>query len=370
LGHGWLSSHSLTYATDYLASLQKLTPLAIHQLAKQYLRPETTSAVILEPQAAATAAPRAAATPHSSRTVKHLVLPNGLTVLLSPDKRSPLVSLRAGFLAGVLTETDFNAGITQMSAQLLLKGTKTRSADALATALEERGGSLNASGDAHRVHLSAETVKGDELLALDLFHDLLTQATLSHTALEAVRKRQHAALREEQEDPLTVALRRARREIFAGTHFARTALGTPDSVAAIRVAQCRKHLTEYIQGKNGVLSIFGDFDPKAVTAKIKATLGKLPAGTRHLKQHRNLPMLGKPGSFDQTLDKEQAVVVVGFRTVPLHSPDSYMLSLIDEACSEYRKAEYIRNTGAAHYWAGYISALKRVKRQVLAMEKG
>ncbi len=354
LGASWLMSNSLDYSARYLDAIRSLTVGKVKAVAQRYILPHTLSTVIVEPEpeaeAQATAAMSSAAV--VSRRVEHLILPNGLTVLLGQNARLPLVSLRAGFLAGVLQETDHHAGVTQVAAQLLMKGTKERTAAELGSVLEDRGGSLYASGDAHRLMLGAETVAGDESLALELFHDLACHALLPATALESVKKRQCAAIREEQEDPLTVALRLARREIFAQTPFARTALGTLESVASLTVPVCRKHLSQVLRGGNGVLSVYGDFDVKSVRRQISATLGKLPKGPRLLADMKHLPVLGKPGRFDKRLKKEQAVLVLGFRTVGLHHADSYVLSLIDEACSDMGSRLFNRireELGLAYY---------------------
>jgi len=52
-----------------------------------------------------------------------------------------------------------------------------------------------------------------------------------------------------------------------------------------------------------------------VKKQIEATLGKLPPGQRHFDDQRSLPHHGEPGSWDLKMDKEQAVLVIGFRTV-------------------------------------------------------
>ncbi len=79
---------------------------------------------------------------------------------------------------------------------------------------------------AHRYILGADVMRGDETDALELITDLILNPTLPQTSLPDVKKRQIANILEEQEDPLTVAMRCARAEIFAGEPFARTALGT------------------------------------------------------------------------------------------------------------------------------------------------
>jgi len=352
LGAGWLMSNTLDNAARYLDAIRSLTVAKVKTVAVRYIKPQTLNTVIVEPEAEVKKTSSAAKAATASRSVEHLVLPNGLTVLLGHNPRLPLVSLRAGFLAGVLHETDLHAGATQVAAQLLMKGTKERTAAQLGSVLEDRGGSLYANGDAHRLMLGAETVAGDEALALELFHDLATNALMPPAALDAVKKRQSASIREEQEDPLTVALRLARKEIFAQTPFARTALGTLESVAALTVPFCRKHLSQVLRGGNGVLSVFGDFDVKQVRRQITSTLGRLPKGPRLLSDMKQLPVLGKPGHFEKRMKKEQAVLVLGFRTVGLHDANSYALSLIDEACSDMGSRLFNRireELGLAYY---------------------
>lgn len=352
LGNGWLNASSLDYPSLYLDTIRRLTRQRVQSVAQRYLNEGTVNEVIVEPEAVKK--PKAKSTKTAARSVEmeKVVLPNGLTLLLGHNPRLPLVSVRAGFLAGVLAETDKTAGLTQITANMLLKGTRTRSADELASVLEKRGGGISATGDAHRLLISSDVVKGDEVLALDLVADLLRYARLPAPQLTYVQKRQLANIREEQEDPLTVALRRARKEIFSGTPFHRTALGTEKSVPALGIADCKGLLRDHITGSNGVVTIVGDIDTAAIRKQVHASLGKLPKGNRHFTSQRDLPHQGKPGTWDLKLDKEQAVLVIGYRTVGLHHADSYVLSMIDEACSDMGSRLFNRireELGLAYY---------------------
>ncbi len=352
LGHGWLSLSSLDYSRLYLEAIRKLTRQSIQKAVQRYLTDATLNEVIVEPEGAAQAQKTNEANVAKRDEVVKSVLSNGLTLLMTRNPRLPLVSVRAGFLAGVLAEADGNAGVTQVAAQMLLKGTKTRSADDLASTLEKRGGGLQTFGDAHRLLLASDVMKGDETLALDMISDLIRNATLPAKQLAQVQKRQVASIREEQEDPLTVALRRARMEIFAGTPFSRTALGTEASVNGLKINDCRKLLNEHFTGANGVVSIVGDINPQALRAQLQRSLGRLPKGKRALAESRDLPNAGKPGTWDINMDKEQAVLVIGFRTVGLHNADSYVLSMIDEACSDMGSRLFNRireELGLAYY---------------------
>ena len=332
LGHGWLTAGSLEYPKQYLKNLSQLTAKDIRDAARSYLREETLSVISVGPHVHESSVSLHAKS--SVAPIQRFKLKNGLTLLIQENRRLPLISVRASFLAGVPAETDANAGVTQISSALLLKGTKKRTAAQIATELENLGGGLLCQADAHRYILGVDVMKGDEALGVDLLADLLLQPKLPSAELEKVRSRQLAQVQEEKEDPLTVALRLARSEIFAGQSFARTALGLESSIASLRVHDCRVMLNESITGANGVISIVGDVQAETMRKNIEKALLKLPKGRR--RSIITLPSLQRqaPANHEINMEKEQAVVVIGFRSVGLHDPDSHVLTWVDEACRD------------------------------------
>ena len=350
LGHGWLTVGSLDYAQHYLRAIRTLTPEAIRAVAQRYLLDETCNVVSVGPVPGI----KAAAAQGASRkdAVQRFELKNGLTVLVQENPRLPLVSVRAGFLAGVPVETEANAGVTQVSASMLLKGTRTRQAAQIAAEMENRGGSLHCSADAHRYVFGVDVVRGDESAGLSLIADLIQNATLPAAQLVEVKKRQIANIQEEKEDPLTVAMRRARSEIFADEPFARTALGTETSVKSLKVETCRAMLKQSLVGSNGVISIVGDVKTAEIRRQIEAGFGKLPRGEKCGIVQSGSAKKRKPATHTLNMEKEQAVLVIGFRSVGLHHADSHALTLIDEACSDMGSRLFNRireDLGLAYY---------------------
>lgn len=350
LGHGWLATGSLDYSQHYLAKIRALTPNDIRLVAQKYLLQEACSIVSVGPPQ--TVSVKATAAGAQQEPTQRFMLKNGLTLLVQENKRLPLVSIRSSFLAGVTAETEGNAGVTQISAALLLKGTKSRTSAQIAGELENRGGSLQCHSDAHRYVLGADVVRGDEPQAFHLIADLILQPSLPAAQLVEVKKRQLATLQEEKEDPLTVAMRCARREIFTGESFARTALGTETSIKAIQVADCRRMLKESLVAQNGIISVVGDVKSSDVLQCVEASFGKMARGQRRQIAHFPANKKRKPVSHALKMEKEQAVLVIGFRSVGLHDPDSLALALIDEACSDMGSRLFNRireELGLAYY---------------------
>lgn len=353
LAGSWLAVGDLDHDRAYLQRVQALTVEDMIAVARKYLANEKGTRVSLHPTGTLKLTEKNSAnTKHGQ--VEKFELGNGLTLLVRPDARLPLVSVRAQFLAGVPVETSVNSGVTQITAQWLSKGTASHTDEEIAALLEVRGGSLSTNGDAHRMVVAAEIMRGDEELALGLLSEILQSPTFPAAHLPKIQKRQQAAIREEQEDPLTVALRRARSEIFAGLPYQRTALGTSESVAALSAGSCREMWRQIVQGRNGVISVFGDVDVKSIREQVEELFDPLAAGERSVAGFTPMSVKARPGRWDVKLDKEQGVLAVGFPTVDLHDASVPALQLIDEACSDMgsRLFNRIREEMGLAYFVG------------------
>jgi len=108
---------------------------------------------------------------------KKLKLPNGMTLLLMERHELPLVSFSAIVNAGPLADPSGQEGLASVTAALLRKGTKTRSADQFSAALDFVGGQFNTSATADFATVSAQFMKKDLGTGLDLVADALLDPT-------------------------------------------------------------------------------------------------------------------------------------------------------------------------------------------------
>lgn len=95
-------------------------------------------------------------------------LPNGLKVAVVQKSNVPLVTARLVILKGASAESPAKAGLADVTAAMLTKGTKTRSATEIAEAIEFLGGSINsgASWNASFVSVSVTSDKLAQALAI------------------------------------------------------------------------------------------------------------------------------------------------------------------------------------------------------------
>lgn len=100
-------------------------------------------------------------------------LPNDLVWLYAEATELPLISIQLLIKAGVLWEPPKKAGLANLTAQLLLSGTKTRSAAQIAQELDFLGAKLSAGGGDDYATLSLTLLKKDLARGLELFKDVL-----------------------------------------------------------------------------------------------------------------------------------------------------------------------------------------------------
>ena len=228
LGGNWLAANDLNFSERYLAAVKRVSHADVQRVAREYLTAENRTLYALLPDGTAPkpkaevetntdqpiqkfeilvgrASSRAeiVQTSGSSGASPHQI--NGLRLLVKEDHRLPFVEFRAVFQGGVLAETAENNGATMLLAKMLLKGTKTRSAEKIATEIESVGGSIDSYGGNNSFGVNAEVLSSDFATGLDLLADVLLNPTFPANELEREREVQIASIHARKDDLLKSA---------------------------------------------------------------------------------------------------------------------------------------------------------------------
>ncbi|TMQ69193.1 MAG: insulinase family protein, partial [Candidatus Eisenbacteria bacterium] len=88
-------------------------------------------------------------------------LPNGLTVLVVPTHRLPLVDLRLVVRAGSVNDPPGKEGLADLTTSLMTQGAAGRDARAIAEDIAFVGGSLDASASTEQIVVTCEVLRKD-----------------------------------------------------------------------------------------------------------------------------------------------------------------------------------------------------------------
>jgi zinc protease len=258
----------------------------------------------------------------------------------------------AVFRGGLLAETPQTNGVTRLMAKVLLKGTKTRTAEQIANQIEAVGGSISGEAGNNSFSVSVDVMKPDVKLGVDMLSDVLLNATFPEKAIAREREIQIAAIQQEEEQLAAVARNIMRQALFSQHPYALRTNGSIDSVQRLTQKDLIDFRDRYVAGKNGVIFVFGDVKAAEVKQLVEQALGKMKPGALALTDAKPSKPLVKPETVESRKDKAQGVLMVGFRGASLSSPDRYALELIDEASSDLGSRFFIRireQMGLAYY---------------------
>jgi zinc protease len=351
LGGGWLAANDLNFSERYLAAVKRATPAVLQRVARTHLTAENRTVYALLPKGKAPTT-TTTATEAPDGTIEKITLPNGLRLLVKENHRLPFVEFRAVFKGGVLAESPASNGITHLMARLLLKGTKKRTAEAMAREIESVGGSMDSFGGNNSFGVNVEVLRGDFATGLDLLADVVLHPVFRAAELEREREIQMAGIRAQRDQLLKSAGIAMRRALFGERGYGLDALGTEQSVAKLKAGDLGEFHARHAVPNNCVLAVYGDVEAKAVKAAVVKAFGKWKAGGAALTNLPKAKPLDRIERVTETRDKKQAVLLAGFAGTTLLDEDRYALEILQESCSDLGSRLFLRireKLGLAYY---------------------
>lgn len=353
LGGSWLATGDLNFSQRYLATVKRVTSADLQRVAREYLSTENRTLYALLPNGTS---PKSSAVveANSEQAIQKFTLANGLRLLVKEDHRLPFVELRAVFQGGVLAESADNSGITQLLARLVVKGTRTRSAEQIANEIESVGGNLDSYGGNNSFGVNAEVLSSDFTTGLGLVVDVILNPTFPAPQLEREREVQIAGIRAQKDELLKSAFQTMRRGLFGEAGYGLEMLGTEESLAKLDSPNVQAFYQKLATPDNCVLAIYGDVNTAETKAAVEKAFGMWKAATvpTNFGLQTSDSKLATAKRVTETRDKKQAVVVIGFPGTTLDAADRQALELLQEACSDLGSRLFLRireKLGLAYY---------------------
>ena len=237
-------------------------------------RAPTTFALMLTIFASTAAAQTLHMPPHEK-----YVLKNRLTVLLLEKHGVPMINLFAIVKTGSAADPVGEEGLASITAGLLRKGTKARTAQQFAADLDFIGGEFEADAGADYSSVSAEFLTKDLTRGLELFSDALLHPTFPQAEVEKLLAQSIDGVRGAKDDPQQV-LGAYYDGYLYGTHpYGRPSGGDEVSLQRIkRDAIVKLYEANYAPG-NTLLAVAGEFNGAEMRKKLEDVFGGWPART-------------------------------------------------------------------------------------------
>jgi predicted Zn-dependent peptidase len=210
-------------------------------------------------------------------------LPNGLRVILVPQKSASSVTVLVGIGTGSKNESEENSGISHFLEHMFFKGTKKRpSPKDIARVIDSVGGEQNAFTSKEMTGFWVKVDKKHLKLGLDLMADMLFNSKFLSTALT----REKGVIIEEinlyQDTPIYYIHDLFEKLLYGNQPAGRLIIGSKENISKMQRSDFLSYLHQYYLASNTVVAIAGNFQQVAARELVKrfftqAKTGKLPS---------------------------------------------------------------------------------------------
>ncbi len=315
----------------YRAALAAVTAADVRRVARRWLDPADATIISLDKalterdlaEAATPPVPvRAAQAPHAPMKT---VLPNGATLWVLPDD-TPVAAVRITALGGGLAVDARRAGAHTLWSRGVTAGAGDLDAEAFAGAIDDVAGTLDGVAGRNLLGISATFPAEHVEEGLGLVGLALTEPWFDGEELDRLREELIEEVRTLPDRPGETASNRLWATLWAGHPWRLPSTGTEASLNRIGSGTLRKLHDRLLTADNVVVAVAGGVDPDAVRDTLGPWLEALPAGPFALDARPEPPPV-RGGVRRLRAGREQAWVLIGARTPPLHDPSRLPLQV-------------------------------------------
>jgi zinc protease len=305
---------------------------------------QTLLLILLAATATLTTVPRAAAQATSWQQVpipplpafkpqqpKRIELANGLVIFLQEDHELPLIDGTARIRGGSVNEPAGKAGLMDLYGEVWRTGgTKAQTGDQLDDFLEVRAAKVETGSSSDSTSISFSCLKADLDDVFKVFADVLQHPEFRADKLDIAQKEEGDGISRRNDQVSEIASRETVKLAYGSDNpYARV----PEyaTIAAITRQDLIDWHGQYVHPNNIILGISGDFDSKAMEARLRAAFDSWPKGPA-LPKNEIQYAPAKPGYYLVPKDDvNQSTIHMVTLGITRDNPDYYAISVFNDA---------------------------------------
>lgn len=266
-------------------------------------------------------------------------LSNGIRVVAEKIDYLKSISIGVWVGNGSRYETAEENGISHFIEHMVFKGTKYRSADEIALAIDSVGGQINAFTAREYTCFYTKTLDEQAELAMSILSEMIFEPALTNEDMEKERSviKEEINLYEDCPEELVYDL--LSEAVWGDTPMGRPILGTKESLDAITPDIMRRYMRTHYTNKNIVISVSGSFGDDFFD-KLEEYFGKRDIAANEVKFEE---VKYSPKNIVKTKDIEQVQLVASFEGIDINDEDVYSLLVFNNVFGCGMSSRLFRN---------------------------
>ena len=347
IGYTFVTTDNIKFYETYLDNIKKVTVDDVKRVANKYLGIEKSAVSILLPENSkevkiSNTTPAPAKLISENKTTQKYELSNGATLLLTPNAVNDIVAISVFSKGGEFSETI--PGTAQLTASVLIKGTKKYSSAEFAKTLEENGIKIVPSASTDKFSISVLTTKNEYDKTLELLNEVINNASLEDYEIEKTKNDKLNAIKKSKDIPLNIAIDNYKTLIFENTPYSNSNSVLEKSLPKITKTDIKNYYDNAFYPQNIVISINGNVNKeKTLNEFTKIFNGK--KGEKFDSSKHSIPSLtaGKKITT-QVKDLKTDWIIIGWQTSGvLNRKDYAALQVIDSLLGTGMSSRLFKN---------------------------
>jgi len=259
-----------------------------------------------------------------------VVLNNGVTVLLLEKRGVPIVDVSVIIKTGAIADPLGQEGLASITAGLLRKGTKSRTAQQFADDIDFIGGSFDADAGADYSSASAEFLTKDIAKGFDLLSDALLHPTFPQEEVDKLLAQSIDGVKASKDSANAVIFDYYEEYLYDGKDYGKPTGGDEISLAKIKRDSIVKFYDTYYTPGNTILAVAGDFNAAEIKRRMEDSFGAWSAKpTPAVKWDSVAPAKGKRLLLVNKADATQTFFVFGNIGISATDPDRVAVRVVN-----------------------------------------
>ncbi|HIS88221.1 TPA: insulinase family protein [Candidatus Avigastranaerophilus faecigallinarum] len=292
IGYTVTLTNDTSYYKNYLDNINKVTAEDLRRVSKEYL--DIDSAVISvilpakdgkpEVQKKSVKDYNAKILSQDKDTIKY-ELENGAVLIITQNTSNDIVAMEMSSKGG--NNLEKIPGIATITAETMLKGTKKYKSQELSLLLEENGIRIAPSARGDSFGIAAKFTKNEKNLALDIFEEIATKASLDSYDIERVKADKMHSIKNKNNTPDSLAFDEFRTALWDGTPYGNTGKILQKTIPYIQTEDIVEFYNNLFPAENVVITINGNVDSQEYINYFSKLLRKTNKPKISLSDYKN-----------------------------------------------------------------------------------
>ncbi len=207
-------------------------------------------------------------------------MPSGLKVMGITNKEVPLVQFSLEIKSGQLLETKEKAGVANLLANLMNRGTAKKTPAELEEAIELLGARIYVSSSEEKISITGNTLAKNYAETMKLVDEMLLQPRWDESEFELIKQQTLSRIKQQEGDPNNIASNEFRKLVYGeNSILSMNEMGTTESVENITLSDLKAYYSENLSPLNATYLVVGDLNLEKAKNSLKAISASWPPKT-------------------------------------------------------------------------------------------